>query len=49
MPTLVIWGEADVALDLICLDGTERYVQDLTDANACPASRTGCSSMRRSG
>jgi len=30
VPTLVIWGEADVALDLICLDGTERYVRDLT-------------------
>ena len=28
-PTLVIWGENDVALDLICLDGTERYVRDL--------------------
>ena len=30
VPTLVIWGEEDVALDLICLDGTERYVRDLT-------------------
>ena len=29
VPTLVIWGEQDVALDLICLDGTERYVRDL--------------------
>ncbi len=29
VPTLVIWGEEDVALDLICLDGTERYVRDL--------------------
>ena len=29
-PTLVIWGEEDVALDLICLEGTERYVRDLT-------------------
>lgn len=28
-PTLVIWGEDDVALDLICLEGTERYVRDL--------------------
>ena len=28
-PTLVIWGEADVALDVIGLDGTERYVTDL--------------------
>ena len=30
VPTLVVWGERDVALDLICLDGTERYVRDLT-------------------
>jgi pimeloyl-ACP methyl ester carboxylesterase len=30
VPTLVIWGEQDVALDLICLEGTERYVRDLT-------------------
>lgn len=30
VPTLMIWGEQDVALDLICLDGTERYVRDLT-------------------
>ncbi len=30
VPTLVIWGEQDVALDLICLDGTARYVRDLT-------------------
>ncbi len=29
-PTLVIWGERDVALDLICLEGTERFVRDLT-------------------
>ena len=29
VPTLVIWGEQDVALDLICLRGTERYVRDL--------------------
>ena len=29
LPTLVVWGENDVALDLICLDGTERYVRDL--------------------
>ena len=28
-PTMVVWGEDDVALDLICLDGTERYVRDL--------------------
>lgn len=30
VPTLVVWGEEDVALDLICLEGTERYVRDLT-------------------
>jgi epoxide hydrolase 4 len=29
VPTLVIWGERDVALDPICLNGTERYVRDL--------------------
>jgi pimeloyl-ACP methyl ester carboxylesterase len=29
VPTLVIWGEEDVALDVICLDGTDRYVPDL--------------------
>jgi len=29
VPTLMIWGEQDVALDLICLHGTERYVRDL--------------------
>ena len=29
VPTLVIWGERDVALDVICLEGTERYVTDL--------------------
>jgi len=28
-PTLIIWGEQDVALSLACLDGTERYVRDL--------------------
>ena len=28
-PTLVIWGEADAALDVIGLDGTDRYVRDL--------------------
>jgi pimeloyl-ACP methyl ester carboxylesterase len=28
-PTMVVWGEDDVALDLICLEGTERYVRDL--------------------
>ncbi len=30
VPTLVIWGEDDVALDIRCLDGTDRYVRDLT-------------------
>ena len=30
VPTLLVWGEDDVALDLICLEGTERYVRDLT-------------------
>ncbi len=30
VPTLLVWGEDDVALDLVCLDGTERYVRDLT-------------------
>jgi pimeloyl-ACP methyl ester carboxylesterase len=30
VPTLVIWGEQDVALDLICLDGLDRYVAYLT-------------------
>jgi len=29
VPTLVIWGEDDVALDRICLDGTDRYVRHL--------------------
>ena len=29
-PTLVVWGENDVALDPICLDGTDRYVRHLT-------------------
>jgi pimeloyl-ACP methyl ester carboxylesterase len=28
-PTLVIWGEEDIALGLPCLDGTGRYVRDL--------------------
>ena len=30
VPTLVVWGDRDVALDPICLNGTERYVRDLT-------------------
>jgi len=29
VPTLMIWGEQDVALDLVCLHGTECYVRDL--------------------
>jgi epoxide hydrolase 4 len=29
IPTLVIWGEKDVALEVSCLDGTEAYVRDL--------------------
>lgn len=29
VPTLAIWGEKDVALDLVCLEGTDRYVSDL--------------------
>jgi epoxide hydrolase 4 len=28
-PTLVLWGEKDIALGLSTLDGTERYVRDL--------------------
>ena len=28
-PTLVLWGERDVALDLGCLDGLDRFVRDL--------------------
>lgn len=30
VPTLVLWGEQDVAIDIRCLDGTEDYVADLT-------------------
>lgn len=30
VPTLVIWGEQDVAIDIACLDGTQAYVEDLT-------------------
>lgn len=30
VPTLIVWGEADTALGLETLDGTERYVADLT-------------------
>lgn len=29
-PTLLIWGEADIALDIATIDGTDRYVRDLT-------------------
>lgn len=29
-PTLIIWGEKDVAIENSCLDGTEQYVRDLT-------------------
>jgi len=29
-PTLVIWGDGDVALDVTCLDGLEAYVTHLT-------------------
>jgi len=28
-PTMIIWGEQDIALGLPCLDGTERYMRDL--------------------
>ncbi|MBW6527586.1 alpha/beta hydrolase [Sphingomonas sp. RHCKR7] len=30
VPTLIVWGEEDAALGLETLDGTERYVADLT-------------------
>ena len=30
VPTLVLWGEQDVALDIHLLDGTDAYVSDLT-------------------
>lgn len=30
VPTLIVWGEEDTALGLETLDGTERYVDDLT-------------------
>lgn len=30
VPTLMLWGEQDVALDIHLLDGTEAYVPDLT-------------------
>lgn len=30
VPTLILWGEQDVAIDIAVLDGTEAYVPDLT-------------------
>ena len=30
VPTLIVWGEADTALGLETLDGTDRFVSDLT-------------------
>ena len=30
VPTLILWGEQDVAIDIHVLDGTEDYVPDLT-------------------
>ena len=30
VPTLIIWGEQDVAIDIACLNGTEEYVPDLS-------------------
>ncbi len=30
VPTLIVWGEADTALGVETLDGTDRYVADLT-------------------
>ena len=30
VPTLMVWGEEDVAIDIHCLDGTEQWVPDLT-------------------
>ncbi|MFZ1743459.1 MAG: alpha/beta hydrolase [Pontixanthobacter sp.] len=30
VPTLVLWGERDIAIDIHCLDGMEDYVSDLT-------------------
>ncbi|MEO9461248.1 MAG: alpha/beta hydrolase [Marinomonas sp.] len=30
VPTLILWGEQDVAIDIWCLDGTQDYVRDLT-------------------
>ncbi len=30
VPTLILWGEQDVAIDIHCLDGTQAYVPNLT-------------------
>lgn len=30
VPTLILWGERDLAIDIHCLDGTEQYVPELT-------------------
>ncbi len=30
VPTLVLWGEQDIAIDIHCLDGMGQYVPDLT-------------------
>lgn len=30
IPTLVVWGEQDFAIDIRCLDGLEQYVSNLT-------------------
>lgn len=30
VPTLIVWGEKDIAIDIACLDGTGQYVDDLT-------------------
>ena len=30
VPTLILWGEQDVAIDIHCLDGTQAHVSDLT-------------------
>lgn len=30
VPTLVLWGEQDIAIDIHCLDGMEQYIPDLT-------------------
>ena len=30
VPTLIVWGEDDVAINIHCLDGTDQFVDDLT-------------------